>query len=289
MNKLECIATLITVIEENGFSAAARKLKLSTPAISRQITALENDLGITLLKRTTRQIALTDPGLRYYEECKQIIHALQLTETALKSSQQQASGQLHILSNRYFADKFLIPRLPDFMQQHPLLTIKIQLAERFPDFRKEDVDLAFGISMEGPPDLIRRQVDLTRYVLCASPGYLQKYGTPQNPKELIKHHYITHTMRQPDNMIMLDNHQEILVKPILWLDDSRAMCDAAISGIGLVRLHDYVVQDALACGQLQEILPEYHQQTVPVYLYYEKSRFLLPKIRRFIDYYTAHP
>lgn len=287
MNQFECINTFIAVIEENGFAAAGRKLKVSTAAISRQITALESYLGVVLLKRTTRKVMLTEVGLRYYEGCKQTLASLHATEMALKSSQQQANGQLHILSNRYFAEKFLIPHLNDFMQHNPLLTIKIQLAERFPDFSREDVDIAFGISMDGPDDLIRRQVVTTRYILCAAPSYLQKHSVIQTPYDLIKHNYITHTMRRPDNLIIVDDGLEILVNPVLWLNDSRAMCNAAISGLGLVRLHDYVVQDALANGTLCEILPQYHQQTVPVYLYYEKSRFLMPKIRKFIDYFIT--
>ncbi len=287
MNQFECINTFIAVAEENGFAAAGRKLKMSTAAISRQITSLENHLGVILLKRTTRKISLTEIGLRYYEGCKQTLASLHATEMALKSSQQQASGQLHILSNRYFAEKFLIPHLKGFMQHNPLLTIKIQLAERFPDFTREDVDIAFGISMEGPGDLVRRQVVTTRYVLCAAPEYLRNHAIIQTPYDLIKHDYITHTMRQPDNLISIDNELEILVKPVLWLNDSRAMCHAAISGLGIVRLHDYIVQDALAKKTLCEVLPQYHQQTVPVYLYYEKSRFLLPKIRKFIDYFVT--
>ncbi len=287
MNKLACISALIAVIEENGFAAAAKKQQVSTAAISRQIAALESYLGVMLLKRTTRKVSLTEQGLAYFEECKQTLSNLHQAENALKSSQQEASGQLHILSNRYFAEKQLIPKLKPFMQSNPLLTIKLELAERFPDFSKEDIDIAFGISMEGPPFLVRRQVAKTRYVLCAAPEFLATHGTPKTPQELIKFHYITHSMRQPDNTILLDNNLAILVQPILWFNDSRAMCDAAISGLGIARLHDYVVEDALAMGSLVEILSEYQQQTVPVYLYYQQNRFLLPKIRKCIDYFTA--
>jgi DNA-binding transcriptional LysR family regulator len=287
MNKLACINALIAVIEENGFAAAAKKQQVSTAAISRQIAALEANLGVALLKRSTRKVSLTEQGLAYFEECRQILSNLNQAENALKSSQQEASGQLHILSNRYFAEKQLIPKLKAFMQSNPLLTIKLELAERFPDFTKEDIDIAFGISMEGPSFLVRRQVARTRYVLCAAPSFLTTYGTPNTPQELIKFPYITHSMRQPDNTLLLDDNLTILVQPVLWFNDSRAMCDAAISGLGIVRLHDYVVEDALAMGSLSEILPEYQKETIPVYLYYQQNRFLQPKIRKCIDYFTA--
>lgn len=287
MNKLECIYAFIAVIEENGFAAAAKKHKVSTAAISRQISTLETHLGVSLLKRTTRKVSLTDHGQLYFMECKQTLAGLANAEALLTSSKQEARGQLHILSSPHFAENYLLPKLQTFMHSHPLLTVKIDLSERFPDFGKETVDIAFGISMEGPAELVRRQVASTRYVLCAAPSYLEKYGTPQTPKDLIKHQYITHTMRQPDDMIMLEGNNPIFVQPVLWLNDTRAMCESAILGLGIVRLHDYVVNDALAQGTLSEILPDFHRQTVPIYLYYQKSRFLQPKIRKCIDYFTT--
>lgn len=287
MNKLECINAFIQVVEENGFAAAARKQKVSTAAISRQIKLLESHLGIGLLKRTTRHITLTEPGRLYYEECKQTLAGLMHAETIIKSSQVEIRGQLHILCNPYFAETYIIPKLHSFMQKHPLLTIKLELAERFPDFNKEAVDVAFGISMDGPQGLVRRQVAKTRYVLCASPSYLKQHGIPKTPAELIKHHYITHTMRQPDNVLTFDDNLEISVKPVLWLNDTRTMCEAAQAGLGLVRLHDYVVQEAIKAGNLTELLPEYHRKSIPIYLYYQKNRFLQPKIRKCIDYFTV--
>lgn len=287
MNKFECMNAFIAVVEENGFAHAAKKLSVSTAAISRQITTLERTLGVSLLLRTTRKVELTDPGRTYYEQCKDIFSKMQFAESALTSSQQQASGQLYILCNQYFAEKHVIPRLKSFMQEHPLLTIRLELAERFPDFGKEDVDVALGISMEGPPGLVRRRITTTRYVLCASPLYLETHGIPKSPQDLIKHDYITHVMRYPDNAIIFENNDEILVKPILWLNDTHTMCESAIAGLGIVRLHEYVVQEALSNGSLREILSDFHQKAIPVYLYYQKSRFLQPKIRRFIDYFIT--
>ncbi|MGE3320122.1 MAG: LysR family transcriptional regulator [Candidatus Berkiella sp.] len=287
MNKLECIITFIKVIEENGFASAARALKVSTAAVSRQISALENHLGVSLLKRTTRKISLTEQGQLYFTECKEALAGLANAEALLTSSTAEARGQLSILSSPHFAEKYLLPKLETFMQSHPLLTIKLDLSERFPDFDKENIDIAFGISMEGPSELVRRQVASTRYVLCVAPSYVAKHGIPKTPKDLIKHPYITHSMRQPDDMILLEGNHPIFVRPILWLNDTHAMCESAILGLGMVRLHDYVVNDALAKGDLVEILPDFHQQTVPVYLYYQKNRFLQPKIRKCIDYFTA--
>lgn len=286
MNKLECIISFMNIIENQGFAAAAKKRQISTAAISRQITLLEQHLGTALLIRTTRRVTPTPIGIEYYEQCKKTLEALATAENAVKGSQQDASGLLHVMANRYFAKFYIVPRLKKFMKLNPKLRIKLEVAERFPDLASEDIDLIFGISLEGPLGLVRKKVASTRYVLCASPEYLRKHGTPKSPNELSQHRYITHEMRTPDNVLKFDNNFEIYVDPILWLNDSRAMRDCAIQGLGLVRLHDYIVKDALVSKKLIEILPQFNRSTLPVYLYYQQSRYLLPKIRKFIDFFT---
>src|ERR1700721_44524 len=121
MSKFDRIAIFISVTEENGFANAARKRGVSTAAISRQIATLESELGAQLIQRTTRQISLTDLGLEYYQHCKKTFSALLEAEAAITNSQQEATGTLYITSNRHFASKYLIPRLPEFMQQNPKL------------------------------------------------------------------------------------------------------------------------------------------------------------------------
>lgn len=286
MSKLERINAFISVIEENGFAAAARKNGVSTASISRQVSQLESDLKIQLLYRTTRQLVLTDIGAEYYRHCKKALYELNEAEAEIFDSQDEASGILTITSTRYFAIEYLIPYLPTFMAQNPKLRVKIELAERFPDLTNENIDLIFGVSMDGPPELVRRRVASTRYVLCASPSYLEKYGKPNSPADLSKHRYITHSMRKPDNVIRFKNNKEIYVEPVLWLNDTQAMCECAIQGIGIVKLHDYIVSDALKNNSLVEILTDFNESDQPVFLYYQQRRFLQAKIRKFIDFYA---
>ncbi len=286
MSKLEQMAAFIAVVEENSFVAAAKKCGISTAAISKQISRLEADLKIELLQRTTRHLSLTDMGAQYYQRAKKTLAELTEMEAAITAGQQEATGMLSIISGRYFAMKFLMPRLSEFMALNPKLHIQVDLTERFPNFSEENIDLVFGISMDGAPDLVRKRVTTTHYVLCASPHYLKKFGTPKIPDDLKKHRYITHVMRNPDNVITLKNNKKILVQPILWLNDTYAMREAAILGMGIVKLHDYVVADALADKQLIEILPNWQEPQQSVYLYYRQNRYLPLKIRRFIDFYT---
>lgn len=284
MSKLERIVAFIAVVEENSFAAAARKQGVSTAAISRQVARLEADLNAILLKRTTRKISLTETGIEYFQQCKTALHTLQNAELEIAESQKQATGILHITTSRYFALEYLFPRLPEFMQQNPKLRIRLDLAERFPDLSAEGIDILFGVSMSGPEELVQKRVTTTRYVLCASPIYLKKFGTPKKPADLQQHRYITHSMRKPDN-VLLFKEAKIVLEPILWLNDSRAMCECAIQGMGIVKLHDYIVADALQNKLLIEILPKFSEPKQPVYLYYQHSRYLQPKIRRFIDFF----
>jgi DNA-binding transcriptional LysR family regulator len=214
------------------------------------------------------------------------LQLLNEAELKITGSQKEAAGELHVLSNRYFAAQYICPRLNTFMQQNPKLKIKLELAERFPDLAEEGIDLLFGISMKGPDDLVQRQVATTRYVLCASPAYLKKHGTLKKPADLTSHRYITHSMRTPNNVIQFDENHKIIVDPILSLNDSQAMRECAIQGLGIVRLHDYMVNEALKNKSLIELLPQYHQTPIPVFLYYQRNRYLQPKIRKFIDFYT---
>jgi len=286
MSKLERIATFIDVVEENGFSAAARKNGISTAAISKQITALEDELKTSLLNRTTRQISLTETGEVYYQQCKIVLNELKEAENAISKSKGKATGILHVFANRYFSISYLLPKLANFMHRHPHLRVKFQLAERFPDIEKEGIDILFGVSSEGSPDWVRKRVASTRYILCASPSYLKKHGTPIVPADLSKHQYITHSMRTPDNVIQFRDDISIHVSPYLWLNDSFAMRECAMRDMGIVNLHDYMVDSLIKEGKLIEVLREYQEPRINVYLYYQKSRYLQPKIRSFIDFYT---
>ncbi|MBA4697095.1 MAG: LysR family transcriptional regulator [Legionella sp.] len=288
MSKLDRINAFISVVEHNSFASAARAQGISTAAMSRHIARLESDLKVTLLNRTTRQISLTEVGADYYQHAKKALAGLIEAEMAIATSREEPTGLLTVMSNRHFALKYLIPKLSVFMKCNPKLQVNVELAERFPDLTKENIDLIFGVSMEGPDTLVRRQVAMTRYVLCASPAYLKKYGDLHVPADLGKHHYITHSMRKPDNLIKFQGGREIYVEPVLWLNDSQAMCECAMQSMGIVNLHDYIVADALQNGRLVEILPEFAERKQPVYLYYQQSKYLQPKIRRFIDFYMEN-
>jgi DNA-binding transcriptional LysR family regulator len=135
-------------------------------------------------------------------------------------------------------------------------------------------------------DLVHRRVSSTRYILCASPSYIEKNGMPKTPQELSQHFYITHSMRKPNNVVTFKNEEKITLEPKLKLNDSFAMRESAILGLGIIKVHDYIVTDALKDGRLVELLQEYQEPEQSIFLYYQSGRYLLPKIRRFIDFFV---
>lgn len=238
-----------------------------------------------MLQRTTRHVALTEIGQQYYQHVKKLLADLNETETLIAKSKKEATGSLKVMSSRYFAEQYIIPRLKKFMQQNPKLQVNLELAERYPDLQQEGIDLIFGVAMDETYNLVRRRVATTRYVLCASPTYLKKYGIPKTPMDLKKHLYIAHSMRTPPNKLLFKNKKELFIEPTLLLNDCHAIRECALQGIGIGMLHDYMIEDALQTGQLVEVLNEFQIPSINIYLYYSQSHYLLPKIRRFIDFY----
>lgn len=286
MKKLNQIITFINIVEEHSFAAAARKQQISAAAISRQIANLENEIGAQLFTRSTRQVLLTEIGKQYYLHCKKAVEELHEAERAIAGSQLEATGELRIMTNRYFAQEFIIPELPKFLKQNPKLRLNFHLAERFPNLEKENIDILFGVSIEGSQELVRRRFATTRYVLCASPAYLKKRGIPKTPNDLQKHRYITHTIRTPSNIILFKNEMEVPIEPIISLNDTYAMRACALNGLGLVNLHDYMIAEEIANEELVEVLREYQEDKKNIYLYYQQSKYLQPKIRKFIDFFV---
>src|SRR5690606_7559301 len=127
----------------------------------------------------------------------------------------------------------------------------------FPDLRSEKIDILFGVSIEGPSELVRRRLVDTSYVLCASPAYLKKHGQPKSPQELIKHHYIAHSERKPFDIIRLNNGNELNLTPYLQLNDTMAMKECALDGLGIIYVHDYVVREEIHQKKLVPLLTKY--------------------------------
>jgi DNA-binding transcriptional LysR family regulator len=284
MGKLNQIETFYWVAMYGNFAKAARELGVSTAAVSKQISALEHKLGASLIARSTRRFALTELGAAYFEQCRKIVAQLKEAEAFMAASKGEASGALRVTAGPHFSEHYIVPHLSEFMRLYPKIQLDLELAERMPDLEEEGIDVLIGMSMSGPPNCVQKKIAETKYVLCASPAYIAKHGMPQNPEDLVGHKYITHSMRLPEDVIHFRGGKEIRLDPVLRLNNTMAMFQCAQSDIGIVKLHDYVVTQAIQGGRLVEILGKYMGPALPIYVCYQRAKYVAPKVRRFIDF-----
>ena len=148
----------------------------------------------------------------------------------------------------------------------------------------EAVDLLIGMSISAAENNIQRRIGVTRYAICGSPDYFSQNGMPKKPSELNQHRYITHSMRQPDDMIVFKNREMVTLTPYLRVNDAATMARLATEGVGIVMLHQYVVHNAIKEGKLQEVLQEYVEPEIPIYVAFPQRRYTPTKVRCFVDF-----
>lgn len=285
MHDLKRLIIFTSVVEEMSFAGAARKLGITNAAVSKQVITLEETLKIQLLQRTTRKLQLTEAGKIYFEHAKRVLGELQEIESVFHDLKAEPSGNLRIGCARHFAECYLIPHLEEFLGKYPKINMEILILERTPNLAREGIDINMGHRYVGGEDDIHKKISEVKYVFCASPEYLHKFGVPQKPQDLHQHRYITHFNRNPDDLLKFRNGKEIRLKPFLRVDDSRIMVECAKQGLGIVKLHKYAVADALKNKELVEVLKGWDNSIQPIYLCYQPQRYMQPKIRHFIDFF----
>lgn len=281
---LQHFETFLAVAETGGFTAAAKKMGISKAAISQTIRMLENALQVSLFIRNTRHVTLTDEGEVLFSQCQRLKQELDITRDLIGGLNASPAGTLRISCNPFFAESHLLKILQDYIQLFPKVKVEILAEERMPNMQQEQIDIVFGINWPAPEDIVAKTIGYTRYVLCASQGYLEKFGVPKNIKDLEQHHYIPHCGRSSENILTsLKKKASLNLKPHLILNSTYFMKKCALSDMGIIQLHDYMVKEELKNGSLVEILPEFFIKRIPLYIYYQKHKFVQPKIRQFVN------
>lgn len=283
MSKLDRYATFLAVIEENSFLGASKRLGISNAAVSKQISKLEMEIGVQLLTRSTRRLELTDAGRLFYKQVNKFVGEIQELEALFSEMRIEPSGRLCLGGARYFIEKYVVKHLKEFNTLYPKVYVDIKMHERIVDLQNEGIDVNLGHSIVGGPDDIHKKIAETRYALCASPDYLAQFGYPKEPQNLFEHRYITHSMRSED-ILKFDGQCHIRLQPFIKVNDSLIMKQCALEGIGIIKVHSYAVEEELASGKLIELLKNYDTSVQPIYLCYQPTRYLQPKIRHFIDF-----
>lgn len=286
MPELPQLETFVLTSELGSLAAVARKLGISPAAVSKQLTRLEKELGLQLLVRTTRHIELTEVGINYCLQCRRILEEVEAASALVSNVKATPHGILKVVSGRHFAASYIVPHIREFLSKYPDIELNLELAERVPDLNAEGIDVMIGMSISATGDAIQKRIATTHYSYCASPKYLKQCGTPKHPADLKSHRYITHSMRHPDNELQFDK-ERITLNPYMRVNDTQTMLNFALDGLGVVKLHHYVVKQHLERGALQQILTAYSHAEVPIYVAYPQRRYIASKVRCFIDFIAA--
>jgi DNA-binding transcriptional LysR family regulator len=287
MDKFQEMRAFVSVVSEGSFVRAADALNLSKTAVSRLVSDLESRLGSRLLQRTTRKLSLTQEGEVFLDRCKELLDGLEEAEAELNVHTSEVIGQLRVNVPVTFGLMHLAPLWPQFMSQHPKVTLEVTLADRLVDLVDEGYDLAVRIARLPSSSLVSRPLAATRMVLCASPEYLRRHGTPMHPSEIAHHSVVTYTLLATGDQWEFEGPDEtvhVKVRPRMRTNSGDTCCAAAIGHHGIVLQPSFLVGPHLVSGALIEVLPQYRSIELGIYALYPSRKHLTPKVRALVDF-----
>jgi DNA-binding transcriptional LysR family regulator len=288
MDKFESMRAFTQVVEEGGFAAAARKMQLSRSAVNKLIINLENQLGVQLLYRTTRQVTPTDTGKAFYDRCLDILSSLEEAELAVSQQHSEPKGTLKINAPMSFGISYLGTKIAEFMTRYTDIKIQLTLEDRFVDAIAEGYDLVVRIGLPQPsPSLVAHHIAILPRVVCAAPSYLQAKGIPQKPSEL-KHHSCLHygysTTGCHWQLTNGEREERVAIDGVFYSNNGEVLKDAAVKGLGIAMLPTFIVEKELERGELEIILPQYHPAELTLCVIYPVNRHLSTKVRLFTQF-----
>jgi DNA-binding transcriptional LysR family regulator len=287
-DKLNGMRVFAQVVEAKSFSAAADKLGMSKSLASRHVSALERALAVKLLNRSTRKLSLTEAGAVFYEHCARVVQEAELAEERLALTQIEPAGLVRVTSVQPFAVRHVLPALAAFHQKYPKIRVELSCSNRALDLGDERFDLGIRVSFDPAPDLVARKLAANRSVLCASPDYLERRGTPRRIENLSKHDCVMFPPLAPKGRWTLARGRrkaQVQVGGVLETDDMDAVRAAVVAGLGIGVLPLYMAAEDLRQGRLVALLRQYH--VVPesgIYLVYLPNRTLASRVRALIDF-----
>lgn len=280
----------VRVVDAHSFSGAARLLGLTRSAVSRQIAALEDGLGVRLLNRTTRQLSTTEAGAIYYEHCVRILAEAAAAERAVMDLDEAPRGLLRINAPMSFGQTHLGAAVAEFMSRHPALRVELILDDRVVDLVADGFDVAVRIAELPPSTLVARKLAVNRRVLCASPAYLAAAGTPARPQDLTRHRCLAYTYLAMGNDWRFrgeDGPLTVRIDGAFAANNGDVLRQVALAGGGIMLSPTFIVGDDLRAGRLVPILADYVDADTGIYAVYPQTRHLSPKVRALIDFLAA--
>jgi LysR family transcriptional regulator for bpeEF and oprC len=289
MDRLYQMRVFVRVVETGSFSAVARELGTIQPTISKQLTALEEHLGVRLLNRTTRQLSPTEPGRKYYDRCRHILDEISDLEGSLTEMQNRPTGLLRVHSPVAFGQIYMLPSVFRFRRLYPGLALDLMMSDRYVDLVQEGVDLAIKFGELADSQVVARRIGGINRVCVANPAYLRARGIPKAPADLSTHNCITYHYLF-SNEWQFEGPQG--AESIRVTGDFRANSEltlraAALEGIGIANLPVVFVQEDLDSGKLVRVLEAFGPPPMDIHAVYPSARFLSSKVKVFLEFIRA--
>jgi molybdate transport repressor ModE-like protein len=287
MDKLAAMRVFVKIAETGSLSAAGRQVGLPLTSVSRQLIALEDMLGTTLVERTTRHLSLTQAGRLYHERAKEILEEVAEAERGLTAQTGVASGRLYVSAPSLLGRMRLSPMLPGFLAEQTQVSIDLVLTDRPIRLAEEGIDVALRIGSLEDSGLIARKLDDIQLVVCAAPDYLRRRGEPATPDDLIEHDCLGFSdVPGVAEWGFQDGKKRkaVRISTRLWANDLDALVRAALAGAGLVRVPSWQVAHLLADDRLRIVLEAYQRPATPLSILTLRNRLRLPKVRAFVDF-----
>lgn len=273
MDRLTEMEAFATVVDQGGFTDAARKMGISKSAVSKHISSLETRLGARLLNRTTRRVSPTEIGLAYYDRARRVLNDAGEADALVSSMQSAPTGMLRVSVATDFGSKHLSPVLGDFLAQFPDVSVNLELDNRYIEMISEGYDAAIRVGEMEDSSLRARKIAETLIRMVASPGYLQRAALHQSGKWCgLENDFANRGKRQ------------IRTTGSFTVNDGKSLLNAAINGLGIAYLPSFLYASALAEGRVVDVMPELPKETQGIYVVYPPGKFTQPKVRAFIDY-----
>jgi DNA-binding transcriptional LysR family regulator len=284
MDRLAAIKVFVAIADAGSLSAAGRRLGMPLTTVSRHLAALEAQIGVRLITRTTRDLVLTEPGRHYLDTCQRVIAELDAADLRLAGEHAEPQGELALTAPVVFGRLHVLPIVVEFLAMYPLVTARMLLVDRVVDLIEEGLDIAVRIGSLPDSSLVATRLGAIRSVVCASPSYLAKRGTPATPQELAGHDCIAfHTLQPAERWSFSARKQiRVAVNPRLTVNTAEAAIDAAKAGLGIARVLSYQAEASLNDGSLRLILEAYEPEAIPVSLVHREDRLPQTKVQSFI-------
>ena len=289
MDRLDTLRLFTRIVELGSFTRAAGALDVPRATATHAIKEMEASLGARLLERTTRQVRPTADGQAFYERCRRILAELEDAEAALSTSTANPRGTLRLDLHGVHAREIILPRIALFRQRYPQIEMVISSGDRLVDLVREGIDCVVRAGQPRDSSLVVKRLALMPEVICASPDYLARFGTPRHPDELAAHQSVgffsaSHDVRYPLTLTVDGTVTEYKLGSEVSVNDAENYTVCALSGCGLIQVPRFRVQPYLDAGRLVQVLADWPCPDLPVSVLYPYHRQLSPRVRVFVDW-----